>query len=286
MSDRSPLVPLQPDGDRAPLFLFPGIGGEFFSLAALVRHLHPAQPVYGLRGQGPDLPPGSSLVIESMAAIYVDAIRQVQPAGPYLMAAYSAGCMLAYEAAQQLLAGGGQIVLLAMIDAEVPREIVPLVRWAPAWVLRFPRNLAFWIVDDLLASNTADLLVRARSKIRLVRAWTRRDAPGVPGGGPQSDVRDRLGVPLLPERYAPWIEAFLDALGRYHPRPYPGRIVLLSARTQPLFGNLARDKGWGAFAQDGVDVRVIAGDHANILREPRVRLLAAALTRAADEAAS
>jgi thioesterase domain-containing protein len=42
----------------------------------------------------------------------------------------------------------------------------------------------------------------------------------------------------------------------------------------------AHDQGWGVFARDRFVVGVIAGYHANILREPRVRLLAAALTNA------
>jgi thioesterase domain-containing protein len=266
------------------LFLVDGIGGDVVSFDALVRHLPPAQPVYGLRGgPGPELPLGSSLSIESMAAICADAMRQVHPVGPYLVAAYSAGDILAYEVAQQLLAGGNQLALLAIIDAQAPQPAAPELRWTPAEALRFAKNFACWIVDDLLASNAADLLVRARSKARLLRVWTRRI---VHRSSEQADIRDRLGAPRLPERYIPWLEAYIDARERYHPQPFLGRIVLLRARTRPLFGNLARDNGWGAFAQGRVDVRVIAGDHGNILREPRVRLLATSLTDALDEASS
>jgi thioesterase domain-containing protein len=286
-SDRSPLVPIRPDGDRAPLFLVHGIGSEFLFFDALVRHLPPAQPVYGLRGCGPDLPPRSSPTIESMAAIYAEAMRRVHR-GPYQVAAYSAGGILAYELAQQLLAGGDQVALLTMLDAQVPPELPQHAterrHWTPAEAFRFANNLGWWIVDDLLASNGADLLMRARSKARLLRARLRRDGALVHGGREQADIRDRLGVPRLPQRYVPWLEAYLDAIEHYQPQPYPGRIVVLRARTRPLFGRLTHDRGWGALAQGRiVDVRVIAGDHANILREPRVRLLAAALTSAMDE---
>lgn len=289
-SDRSLLVPIRPDGDRAPLFLVHGIGGEVRGFDALVRHLPPAQPVYGLRGRGPDLPPRSSLTIESMAATYAEAMRRVHPGGPYQVAAYSAGGILAYEVAQQLLAGGDRVALLAMIDAEVPPELPQQANrrrhWTPAEALRFTKNLAWWIVDDLLASNAADLLMRARSKARVLRARLHRDGPLVRGGRDQVDIRDRLGVPRLSERYVPWLEAYLDAIEHYEPQPYPGRIVVLRTRTRPLFGSLTHDRGWGALAQTSVDVRVIAGDHANILREPRVRLLAAALTSAMNEGSS
>jgi thioesterase domain-containing protein len=265
------------------LFVVGGIGGDVVGFDALIRHLPPAQPVYGLQGPGLDLPLGASLRIESMAATCADAMRQVHPGGPYLVASYSAGDILAYEVGQQLLAGGKHVALLAIIDAQAPQPCTRRLRFTPAEALRFAKNMAWWIVDDLLASNAADLLVRTRSKARLLRAWTRRI---IHRSREQGDIRDRLGTPRLPERYVPWLEAYLDARERYRPQPYRGRIVLLRARTRPLFGNLARDNGWGAIAQGRVDVRVIAGDHGNILREPRVRLLAEALTNAMDEASS
>jgi thioesterase domain-containing protein len=44
--------------------------------------------------------------------------------------------------------------------------------------------------------------------------------------------------------------------------------------------------GWGAFARHGVDIRIVKGNHVTILREPRVRLLAEALTKALEEESS
>jgi thioesterase domain-containing protein len=262
----------------------PGIVGDFGHLGLLVRHLPRTQPVFGLGGFGPGAPSEESFAIGSTAATYVEAIREVWPTGPYLLAAYSASAIVAYEVAQQLVAKGGHVALLAMIDAEVPPEIVPVPRWTPSWILGFFKNLPFWIVDDLLASNAADLLVRARSRARLFRAWVGRALSMASGVGHQADVRDRLGMPLLPDHYSRKIEIFVDALRQYRPKPYPGRIVALSARARPLFGNMAHDKGWGAYAQGGVDVRTVAGDHAKVLREPHVRRLAAVLTEVIDAA--
>ena len=41
-----------------------------------------------------------------MAAQYVEAIRTVDPSGPYQLAGYSAGGVIALEMAQQLKKGG------------------------------------------------------------------------------------------------------------------------------------------------------------------------------------
>ena len=285
--DTSPLVTIRADGDRVPLFLVPGVGGEIVGFGTLVRHLPPTQPVHGLRAGGPDAP-RSSLRMESLAATHADAIRRVCPAGPYIVAGYSAGGILAYEIAQQLRAGRGHVALLAMIDApvppELPEEARPRRRWTPAEVFRFVKNVGWWIVDDLRTSTAADLLLRARSKARLLRGLLHRDVPLVHGAREQVDIRDRLGVPRLPDQFVPWLEAYIDAIGHYYPQPYPGRIVVLRARAQPLFGGLKHDRGWGELAGHPVEVRVIAGEHDNILREPRVRQLAAALTDVLDAA--
>lgn len=289
-SDSSPLAPIQSGGDRAPLFLVLGIGSDVHYFDALVRHLPATQPVYGLRGPGLHLPPGSSPSIESIAATYADVMRQVHPDGPYLLAAYSAGGIVAYELAQRLLAGGHRVALLAMIDAAVPPELPhPAARrrqWTPVRLLRFARNLGWWMAEDLGASRPADIVIRARSKARILRAWMRRHFSPSWGGLLEPDIRDRLGVPQLPENYVPWLEAFLDAIARYRAQPYPGGIVVLRARAQPLAGNVTHDQGWGLLARGPVVVRVIAGAHDNILREPRVRPLAAALTSAIDAGVS
>ena len=65
----------------------------------------------------------------------------------------------------------------------------------------------------------------------------------------------------------------------YVPMSYGGRIVVLRARRQPR--NRIRDHhlGWGKLAKGGVDVHFIPGDHGNVLKEPHVQGLAAALKK-------
>src|SRR5204862_5284299 len=137
------------------------------------------------------------------------AIRRACPRGPYLVAGYSAGGILAYEVAQQLFAGGGHVALLAMIDAEVPpelpRERTARRRRTPAEVFRFAKNVGWWILDDLRTSTAADLILRARSKARVLRGLLHRDAPLERGARKQVDIRDRLGVPRFPDNLVPWL---------------------------------------------------------------------------------
>jgi thioesterase domain-containing protein len=52
-----------------------------------------------------------------MAALYVEAIRKLQPQGPYLIGGYSSGGIIAFEMAQQLSRQGDEVGVLAMLDS-------------------------------------------------------------------------------------------------------------------------------------------------------------------------
>ena len=56
------------------------------------------------------------LTIEEMADRYLQEIRTVQPTGPYFLGGYCLGGTIAYEMAQQLLAGGEKVAMVAMFD--------------------------------------------------------------------------------------------------------------------------------------------------------------------------
>ena len=61
--------------------------------------------------------PGS---LEEMAGIYVAAMVEAYPAGPYHLAGWSFGGALAFEIAQQLTAAGREVGAVALIDAAAP----------------------------------------------------------------------------------------------------------------------------------------------------------------------
>jgi thioesterase domain-containing protein len=113
---RDVLVPLQAgDAGRAPLFCVHSVGGEVVSYRELAHLLGAGQPVWGL--QSPDPPPAE---VPEMAARYVAALRGVQPHGPYRIAGWSMGGIVAYEMARQLEAAGETTSVLAIIDAASP----------------------------------------------------------------------------------------------------------------------------------------------------------------------
>jgi thioesterase domain-containing protein/acyl carrier protein len=117
----SPLVALQPDGFKPPLFCIHPAGGTVFCYMHLARALAPDQPVYGLQASG--LEPGETLAgsIADMVEDYVAAIRSVRPHGPYHLLGWSFGGLVAHEIACRLRAAGETVALLALLDTAAPQ---------------------------------------------------------------------------------------------------------------------------------------------------------------------
>jgi thioesterase domain-containing protein len=121
-------VLIQKGADRPPLFLIHGSGGRVLFLHVLARHLTASQPVYGIEAATGD---GSTIGAAERCHLYADAIRAVQPHGPYRIGGYSAGCLIAFEIAALL----DEVDFLLLIDpAPVPdpdRAGVPSERPTP-----------------------------------------------------------------------------------------------------------------------------------------------------------
>ncbi|BAY66482.1 amino acid adenylation domain-containing protein [Calothrix brevissima NIES-22] len=118
----SSLVPIQPKGSQQPFFCIPGAGGNPLYLYNLAHHLGREQPFYALQALGLDGESTPHTSIEEMAAYYIQAIQSVQSEGPYFLGGHSLGGMVAFEMACQLQKLGHQVALLALIDCGAPED--------------------------------------------------------------------------------------------------------------------------------------------------------------------
>lgn len=102
-----PVVVLRSSGSKTPLWLVhPGVG-EVLVFVGLAHHMSADdRPIYALRARG--FEPGQSPFADINEAVttYVAAVRQRQPHGPYAIAGYSYGTMLAFEMAKRMETGG------------------------------------------------------------------------------------------------------------------------------------------------------------------------------------
>ncbi|MGH9199954.1 MAG: alpha/beta fold hydrolase, partial [Vicinamibacterales bacterium] len=281
--DGEGLVALHARGFKTPFFCVHGIAGEVQVYAELARLLDPNRPFFGLRA--PRWSPGDRFPsVEELAARHLIDVRRAAPKGPYLLGGYSSGATVAYEMAQQLVESGERVSLVVAMDSTLPnlkRDRSASVR---AW-LGSVTNLYWLIADDLMEADAREIVSRLRSKSTLL-AGRLAKVPGFGWTRPKRtpDVRDALGVPWVPAEWAPLLEQHFVSHKKYQPRPYPGKVALIKARTRPAFRLSEPDLGWSEMAKGGVDVQIVRGSHSNMLREPHVQVLAEALRQSLDAA--
>ena len=104
---------------KKALFLFPDGAGSATSYATL-PNISPEIVAYGLNCPWMKTPHELRCSLEQYVAKFVVEIRRRQPNGPYHFGGWSAGGILAYEAAQQLVHAGEETAKLILIDSPNP----------------------------------------------------------------------------------------------------------------------------------------------------------------------
>lgn len=104
----APILFLMPDGAGSP------------SSYAMLPALPDGTAVYGLESPFCHAPSEWNCSFEQVATTYVEAIRKIQPNGPYRLGGWSLGGMYAYEVANQLLHAGEKVQGLLLIDTPNP----------------------------------------------------------------------------------------------------------------------------------------------------------------------
>jgi len=270
---RQALVEIEPGSGR-PFFCVHPVGGDVLCYVHLARHLAGERGIYGL--QVPDDEAGPApRTLEAMAAGYLRAIRQVQPAGPYSLGGWSMGGVVAFEIARQLEAAGESVDLLALVDSLAPDLSPDLASDG----MERPEGLAGGALVALFAADLARLLRLdglalppgfAALETAEALAWLAAQAARtglLPAGAERAEITRRFAI----------FAANHQALERYRGGVCAVPLVLFRATERPAGLRLAADLGWGRWTERPIEVHEIAGDHYALLAEPQVRTLAAAL---------
>jgi aspartate racemase len=116
------VVPIQPGGTRPAFFC---VGGGVINLKNIARQLGYDQPFHALQWQGLTDVQMLEGTLPEIAATFIEAMKSVQPTGPYhLGGSFTAG-MVAVEMARQLQLQGEEVALLVGFDAIVERYASP-----------------------------------------------------------------------------------------------------------------------------------------------------------------
>jgi amino acid adenylation domain-containing protein len=268
------LVPLRAEGAGRPLFIVHGLYGNVVQLRGLAAHIHVDRPIYAIQARGVDPrqePHGS---LGEMATAYLAAIRRVQPRGPYALAGYSFGGLVAYEMACRLRHEGEAVEALALVDTNVHDRNLPLGEW-----LAFHAGLLRRATGKLrrlpLSRQPAYLAAKARQLAdRLAHRFGLREYRDPPPEWRES----------LPPRYMQIYRLGMRAFTAYRPASYPGKLAFFrSAEPHPDACNPL--PVWTRRAR-AVAVYDIPGQHTTVMYEPYVQVLAQQLSRYLAEAAA
>jgi acyl transferase domain-containing protein/thioesterase domain-containing protein len=284
---RSPcLVPIQPHGTKRPFFVLPGVGGNVLGYHALTESLPPDQPVIAMQSLGVDGNHQPLLSMQEIAAHFLVELRSVQPVGPYLLGGFSFGGIVGLEMAQQLLAAGERVELLALFDTLLDStDFTPSrrnARWR-RWLEFMRRRVAHhWrallaVEPRLLPGYLAG---KSRTMQRRIKSRVWRELFAIQEAVRQKN--DDEPIELMPSLRRVR-DANVLATKRYVPVPYRGVVTLFRAMERGL-EPVSSDANWRYLAAGGLTVVDVPGNHLSMLEAPNVWVLGSALDEAIERA--
>jgi thioesterase domain-containing protein len=256
MSQFKTLMPIRKTGHGPPLFC---VHGEPLKIA---QRIQADRPVYGLShiyysnfvSENPES-------IEELAGQYLAEVRQVSPKGPYHLCGFSAGGMLAYEMARQILAAGDEVAYLLLVEPTTYQGYTTKLNWFKETRTQFSGGLVF----SLFVIKRLPKSIYARSR----------------------NLRDRLkagfllmiGRPLPEDlRWAGYLRSLGPAMAKYRYEPIDSAGVLLY-RELDVEDYLNANESWQRLLKDGAEVHSVPGTymHNDFMQDPHLENLAAML---------
>jgi acetoacetyl-CoA synthetase len=249
-----PVCVTMKSGTTGPaLFMFPGAPGSVFQLAPIVSALRVPMAIYAIKPRGFDDGQPPCTTIREMAEYSIAAIRAVQPQGPYLLAGYSAGGLLALETAQQLSAVGHEVPLVVLFDTQLGRPCWPWDCHAEILWRGAVRSLR------ALCGGGADLREGLRRRFASLHRYLA-----------ESGVKGLEAPPVTPEGISPESQrvhvATYIAGEAYRPSRYSGRVLYVQPRLLDRFHARWPRRMWRLYLP-ALEVRRVPGSHMGMVED-------------------
>ncbi|WP_460908686.1 amino acid adenylation domain-containing protein, partial [Paraburkholderia jirisanensis] len=259
------LVPIRTGGSATPLFLVHPVGGEVQYARSVAAVLDLDIPVYGLAARGFANGETPLRTVEAMADVYLDAIRQVQNKGPYRIAGWSAGGLIAYEIARRLLAAHQRVEFVGLLDASCPAP-----RDDGVSTFSEMEYLRYWLPQTLPESLAQQFAAFGESgDTRAALAFCKAH------GLLPKEIAHDIEVDML-HRHLAVAHGIQEALLAYRPAPLVAAPVTLLAAS--AVERADRTLGWGALLGERLQVVPVDGTHLTMVEAPQVDSLGKALS--------
>nr|MDQ2716747.1 amino acid adenylation domain-containing protein [Chloroflexota bacterium] len=276
---RTLITPVQASGTQRPFFFLHGDwNGKAFYCLKVSHELGEQRPFYLLepyRYEGLEALPS----LEQVAAAHIEAMRSVQPNGPYLLGGWCNGAMVAYEMAQQLQAAHQEVALLVLMDPGTSSPFSNLLR-------RVIRGSSYLIKQK---QGRPDMLfLRLLHIYEYVRLWNYRKRLAAQANIERPPEEEESAHPNFASLFPPaenlrdnYMAIFNWLASGYQVRPYQGNIAVFWAEED----NRGRRKTWERLLAEQQEMKIcfIPGTHMTS-RTRHVHVLGEHLRACLDEA--
>jgi len=271
-----PLVELNAGGDRPPIFLVAGAGGQVFVFRELARSLGPDQPVFAFTIEGgadEGLPARSVEDVASSCEREID--RRGVPNAPLIFAGYSFGGLVAFELALRFRARGHEVGRIIAFDGT-----------APGYLERAPYlERARTQLRALSRGSTADRLrypfeqgVNLGRQLLSMLGLGRRPGPSNARSIRANEERSRRICRLVQRAQDSYVPLAAD----------DGPLLLFASEMparKPVTRMLDPALGWGRWIRGRIDVVPVKGGHVDVFRSDNVERMASAIRSSIDAVA-
>jgi len=270
------LVPIKAAGTKPPLFFVHPVGGTVYCYLELAQALEKDQPFYGFQAAGLQGEREPLQTVKAMASCYIEAMKTLQPQGPYHLGGWSMGGVIAFEMAQQLHERGDEITQLILLDSQVPRrrlfKTVKTAELLTDFVIHLVgsslNGAAQSQYSQQFGSHDATALHRELRQLRyeeqLPFVMERVKTLGL--------VPINIGIDQFNRFFAIFCANY-KAIRSYRPRPYAGGVTIFSVEEIVATSRQGADLGWKRLAKGEIKVQTFPGDHFTLIHGPNVRAL-------------
>jgi thioesterase domain-containing protein/acyl carrier protein len=237
---------LQPGGSGPPLFCMADLFGQPFNYLSLARRLGPDRAVYGLAPGPLQARFTQDGDVAALTRSFLTELRRVRPQGPYLIAGYSAGGMLALDLACAL-EREGEAVRLVLLDAALHSRR-PSAGAVGRWLLAQARGL--------VAPRAFGVGLRRASA--LAGKLARRVAPRAPPD-------------WIPGSQVSFAARMIKVGAAYRPQRFSGPTLVVRAIERDPIDQLFDEDGllgWSNTLTGPVVQAAAPGGHHTFMREP------------------
>lgn len=268
----SSLVPIKPTGSKRPVYIVHGAGMEVLIFKELADNLDADQPVFGLQAKALFNTTSQYHSIGQIADHYVKTIIENNPKGPYALAGYSFGGVIAYEMARTLIALGKEVDMVGLFDTIIESHFYHASSFRKKTALmayRNKRRLRFFM-EMTQSWDNIKFHVNRKKEFLLNQYWRTKNF-----------ANDQEQVKY--EEFLKTESIIQPIKNRYHMVPLNIRVDLFRAEEHTSYIKSTAFSGWKHFALKGVNIHKTPGNHDTMLTSAHVKEVARIFQNALDK---